>query len=110
LRRSVFCCVGAAGSNEQYEKLKDLAMKSISAIEIENAVKGLAAAPDPARANAVLTWALAGNLSASYVVRLAVWSAQSAVDPEVVWSFLKNRRIISMNSCESFHYRSILGP
>src|ERR1700751_459686 len=92
LRRSVFCCAGAAGSNEQYEKLKDLAMKSTSAIEMENAVKGLAATPDPARANAVLTWALAGNLSASYAVRLAVWSAQSAVNPEVVWSFLKNHR------------------
>ena len=67
-------------------------MKSTSAIEIENAVKGLAATPDPARANAVLTWALAGDLSASYAVRLAVWSAQSAVNPEVVWSFLKNHR------------------
>jgi hypothetical protein len=92
LRCSVFSCVGAAGSNEQYERLKDLAMKSTSAIEIENAVKGLAATPDPARANAVLTWALAGNLSASNAVRLAGWSAQSSINPEVVWSFLKSHR------------------
>jgi len=67
-------------------------MKSSSAIEIENAVKRLAATPDPARANAVLTWALEGNLSAYYAVGLGVWSAQSSVSPEVVWSFLKSHR------------------
>jgi aminopeptidase N len=92
LRGSVFFCVGAAGSNDQYEKLKDLATKSTSAIEVENAVKGLAATPDSARTNAVLTWALKGNLSAHYAVRLAIWSAQSSVNPEVVWSFIESHR------------------
>jgi hypothetical protein len=92
LRRSVFSCVGTAGSNEQYKTLKDLAMKSTSAIETENAVKGLAATSDPVRANAVLTWALEGNLAASNAVRLSIWSAQSSVNPEVVWSFLKSHR------------------
>jgi len=92
LRRSVFSCVGAAGSDHQYLALKDLAMRSTNAIETENAVKGLAATSDPARVNSVLTWALEGNLAASYVSRLAIWSAQSSVNPEVVWSFLKSHR------------------
>ena len=92
LRSSVFCCVGVAGSDEQFQKLKDLAVKSTSAIEMENAVNGLAATPDPARANGALTWALQGNLSASHALHLAVFSAKLSVNPELVWSFLKSHR------------------
>jgi aminopeptidase N len=92
LRLSVFCCVGAAGSDEQYEKLKILATKSASAVETENAVMGLAVTPDPGRAQAVFTWGLDGNISASDLIDLLIWSAQLSADPEMVWSFVKSHR------------------
>jgi aminopeptidase N len=92
LRLAVFCCVGAAGSDAQYQKLKELAMKSNTPGEVENAVAGLAATSDPERANAVLNWALEGNLSASDAVNLAYYSAQLSLNPEIIWSFLKSHR------------------
>ena len=92
LRQAVFCCVGVAGSDAQYQKLKELAMKSDTPGEVENAIAGLAATSDPERANAVLTWALEGNLSASDAVNLAYYSAQLSFNPEIVWSFLKSHR------------------
>jgi ERAP1-like C-terminal domain len=92
LRCSVFSCVGAAGSDQQFQALKDLAMRSTNGIETENAFKGLAGTCDPARLNAILTWTLEGDLAASYAIRLAIWSAQSSVNPQVVWAFLKSHR------------------
>jgi hypothetical protein len=92
LRCSVFCCVGAAGSKEQYEKLKELAMKSSNPVETQNAVTGLASTSDPERANALFTWALQGNLSASNTIDLAIQSAQLPVGPVVIWSFLRSHR------------------
>ena len=92
LRCSVFSCVGAAGSDQQYEKLKELAMKSTSAAEIQNAVKGLAATSNPERAQALFSWALAGNLSASEAINLVIASAQISGKPEIVWSFWKSHR------------------
>jgi aminopeptidase N len=92
LRCSVFCCVGAAGSDEQYGKLKELAKKSTSAIEVQNAVIALGSTSDPERTRAVLTWAFEGNLSASNIVNLAINSAQLSITPEIVWSFLISHR------------------
>jgi aminopeptidase N len=92
LRCSVFCCVGAAGSDEQYGKLKELAKKSTSAIEVQNAVIGLGSTSDPERTKAVFTWAFEGNLSASNIVNLAINSAQLSITPEIVWSFLMSHR------------------
>jgi aminopeptidase N len=92
LRRSVFSCIATAGSNEEYEKLKEIALYSTNAIEVENAVTGLASTSDPERLNAVLDWALQGHLSASNAVHLAAQSAQLSAHPGVVWSFWKGHR------------------
>jgi aminopeptidase N len=92
LRLSVFYCVGSAGSDQQYEELKRLASGSTNAVETGNAVTALGVTSDPDRTNAVLAWALEGNLTASDTVNLAVSSARLSAKPEVVWSFFKNHR------------------
>jgi hypothetical protein len=42
--------------------------------------------------NAVLAWALQGNLSASNAISLATQSAQLSANPGIVWSFWKGHR------------------
>jgi hypothetical protein len=90
LRLAVFCCVGAAGSDAQYQKLKELAMRSNNPGEVQNAVAGLAATSDPERATGVLTWAFEGNLPASDAINVAYFSAHLSLNPTIAWSFLKS--------------------